>query len=123
MATPTAPDGAVGDKSISASKCLALLPVFLFSPQRLDGVQLRRLHSRHQAKHHADDHGERHGDGAGAHTDGDRRSHDGAEHIGKADTAGHAQNTAQTGQHRRFRQELPENAALLRADGDLPTTV
>ena len=41
-----------------------------------------------------------------------------AQHLRQTDAAQDAQQTAQTGEHRRLRQKLPEDAALPGADGD-----
>ena len=107
--------GIFGKKDTDCCRC----PFFLLITQGVDGVELAGLHGRCQTEHDADEHGEHHRDEAGAAADCHGGTHDAREHIGKADAAAYPQYTAQRGQHGSLGEELPQDALLLGADGDL----
>ena len=81
------------------------------APEGLDGVEVGRLDRREKAEHDADDHGEHHGDEDRRNADSRRRTHDGRNEPRHDDADDHAEHTAEACEHRRFREELVEDAA------------
>lgn len=78
----------------------------LYSAQCVDGVQVCGLGGGKQAEDHTDEGGEYHGDDDCRGTDGHGNLHQAGDQLRQANACENADDTADAGEHGRFRQEL-----------------
>ena len=92
--------------------------------QRVDRVQVRRLEGGEKPEEDADRHGEYDCNHDGGEADRDGGGGHAGDDLGKADARADADDAAHAREHGRLSQELPQDAALFRADrllqADLP---